>query len=92
MRWRRSRSASRLSRKPAFRSTPAISAIEIEFILRDVGARALVVSRAFVGKLQPVADFSATTPFVLGIERDSGLDDTLEQLMALAPATAPGRR
>jgi fatty-acyl-CoA synthase len=65
---------------------------EIEFILRDVGARALLVSGRFVEKLQPVAELSAIAERVLGIEADARISDTLEDRLAAAEAMPPGVR
>jgi acyl-CoA synthetase (AMP-forming)/AMP-acid ligase II len=65
---------------------------EIEYILRDVGARALLVSRGFVDKLQPVGELSAVVEHVLGIEADAALPDTIEQRLAAALATPPNVR
>lgn len=65
---------------------------EIEFILHDVGARAVLVSKSFVDKLQPVDDLPAVVEHVLGIEADGRLPETVEHRLAAAPATPPGIR
>ena len=61
---------------------------EVDYILRDVGARAIVVSSGFIERLNPVSTLAA--PIILGMEADCGLAETLEQLAARAPKTHPG--
>jgi acyl-CoA synthetase (AMP-forming)/AMP-acid ligase II len=62
---------------------------EIEFILGDVGARALLVSGRFVDRLQPVGELAASVEHVLGIEAAAALAETIEHRLAAAPATPP---
>jgi acyl-CoA synthetase (AMP-forming)/AMP-acid ligase II len=65
---------------------------EIEYILRDVGARALLVSKGFVDKLRPVDELSAVVEHVLGIEANADLPDTIERRLAAASPLPPDVR
>ena len=60
---------------------------EVEYILGDVGARAIIISGAFVERLSPVSSLDA--PIILGMEAGCGLPETLEALAAKAAPTPP---
>ena len=60
---------------------------EVDYILSDVGAKAIIVSSAFMERLNPVSTFAV--PIILGMEAGGVLPDALEQRAALAPKTPP---
>jgi len=62
---------------------------EIDYVLRDVGARALLISTPFVNRLEPIAELLQVVDFVIGIEADAALPQTIEQLMATVSSEPP---
>jgi acyl-CoA synthetase (AMP-forming)/AMP-acid ligase II len=62
---------------------------ELEFVLRDVGARALLASGRLVERLSLAETGSELVEFLLGIEEGSGLPQAMEGLLAKASAEAP---